>query len=742
MIELLLALAVLLLAAAVALQFDWSKWQGWLNQRQASKLLQPPAGGSTVDTLDRQRTAVPAQDSRNRIEGTRPGHLRVLDASDLLQVTGAHQLLDHLYRHSKLSRQVFERDLLPAIQRYAEFVQLLPASESHHHAHVGGLLAHAMETCYHALVLRGGHLMAHAAGAEAIDAQRDYWTYAVFVGALMHDVGKPLADLRVDMLQAQGAESARWMPLAGSLRECQALEYRVAFAPKAERDYGAHARLSLVLMQRLVPPNALAFLGRCPEVMGELTQYLGGDARGGTIAKIVSEADQRSTSANLSTGTRARFASARSVPLVEQLMTAMGEMLEQGGQLPLNRDGAAGWVYDGSVWFVAKRLADSVREFIQARAGEDAGVPGENKNDRLFDTWMEYGQLVLNPTTKKAIWHVRVHGEDGAGYSHELSVLRFPLGKIWLDPSGLPRPMAGRIEVLEGRKKTSTADPPVAEPKATATAAEEISAPERPPTKSQAADTDTIAAPRIATDAHRRHRKPTVAAPEGDPGEFLPSADTARASSIALQADKVAKAAEAKPSSKGRVEPEVLATARESPPVRQPESEDSHQGAAGLDRVLLPEAKVVPKQVGEKIASAAAMGFMRWLQGGLADGSLKYNESGAPVHFVEAGIALVSPVIFREYALIHGEPEPQDSSKNGPQHVGLRIQREVIRAGWHLPSPQSGGNIWTFQVSRRGGSKTGKLSALILADARRWVVEPPPPNLALWMEPTSPVGPE
>jgi hypothetical protein len=62
----------------------------------------------------------------------------------------------------------------------------------------------------------------------------------------------------------------------------------------------------------------------------------------------------------------------------------------------------------------------------------------------------------------------------------------------------------------------------------------------------------------------------------------------------------------------------------------------------------------------------------------------------------------------------------------------------VLRAGWHLPSPADGTNIWTFNVSRRGGStKVSKLSAVVLADAHRWVMEPPPANPTLQLPPAS-----
>ncbi|CAM3592319.1 conjugal transfer nickase/helicase domain-containing protein [Paracidovorax anthurii] len=48
--------------------------------------------------------------------------------------------------------------------------------------------------------------------------------------------------------------------------------------------------------------------------------------------------------------------------------------------------------------------------------------------------------------------------------------------------------------------------------------------------------------------------------------------------------------------------------------------------------------------------SELAIAFLRWVQQSLVSRELTYNEPGAAVHFVEQGMALVSPLIFRMYA--------------------------------------------------------------------------------------------
>jgi integrating conjugative element relaxase (TIGR03760 family) len=407
----------------------------------------------------------PAVPRPAELAGSTPGWLRVCAASQLLGVIQADKALKEIYRKTRFSHATWERDCLHAIRRYAEFVQLLPASESHHHAHAGGLLAHTLEMLLAALAWRSGRMLPEGAPIEQIDAQRDEWTLVVFYCALLHDIAKPMTDLRVSWRSMDMADPLRWHPSSGALTQVSQgradVEYLVEFTPKALRDYRAHAKLAMLLLPHIAPASALAILARTPAAFECLNRYLSGEDKDSLVARIVREADKASTRRALQSGNRARFASASAVPLVDLLMQALQDMLRQGTTLPLNRTGAAGWVFDGSVWFVAKRLADATRDWIRKSAPDEA-VPGEAKNDRLFDTWQEYGYITANPQSGQAIWYVTVHGaaaqspEDGeasshSAYTHTLSVLRFPLDKVYGDPAHFPSPMPGRIEVHEKR---------------------------------------------------------------------------------------------------------------------------------------------------------------------------------------------------------------------------------------------------------------------------------------------------
>lgn len=698
------------------------------------------------------------------LDGSESGWLRAADAGTLLAAVHAQTTLEQLMRQSRLSAQVWERDLLPAVHAYAALVQLLPASESHHHAHAGGLLAHTLEVVLAAVTWRNGCLLPQGAPAEHIDAQRDYWTFVVFFAALLHDVGKPLTDLRVEWRRAGSAQAVRWLPMGGSLLDCGAQEYRVGFTPKRERDYAAHQRMGVLLLQRVAPVTALSFLAREPQALQALTRFLQGEDRDSAVARLVRRADQASTARALAQGSRARFASATSVPLAELLTQALQDLLHQGA-LPLNRDGAAGWVHDGCVWFVAKRLADQVRDHLKQHA-PDEGVPGDQKNDRLFDAWQEYGCLIQNPLTQQAIWYVNVRGEDAAGaevYCHKLSMLRFAVNKLWDDPAQYPAPMAGRIEVLAGRKPAADAAGEAGQAAAVGGAAQVPKAGPVPATAGAQRVDDARADDGRAEAAAEEYLDPAddaVSAGEPParransagketpamPSGYLEDDDDASSEARAARRARTRRIMAPVPAPRGAgardglVEPaagkeqapqaprgSLRLLARAEPPAQAP-------SVAEPGPVVL--APALPPLPGTDAARGAptllATAFLQWLQAGLANRSITFNNAGAWVHFVPQGMALVSPLVFKEFAQQQGLP-------GEPGRVAMEVQREVLRAGWHVPAG-GGQNIHRFVVKGRGGVPAGRLAAVVLDQPHRWVVPVPPANPAIAPMQAAPAG--
>ncbi len=892
------------------------------------------------------------------LEGTQRGWLRVLPAAELLATLKA-QALEAIWRQSRLSQDTWQRDLQPAIWRMAELVQLMPASEAHHHAHVGGLLAHTLEMTLLALTWRNGCLLPEGAPIEQIDRERDQWTYAMFFAALLHDIAKPMTDLSITWRASGMPQPLQWSPISGSLVQVtqgwKGAEYRVDFTPKAQRDYGAHSRLALALFPSVAPESARALLSRTPGALQTLEKYLAGQDKASLLARTVINADRRSVANALRRGSRARFETAASVPLIELLMQALRDILKSGA-LPLNRSGAAGWVYDGCLWLVAKRAADSARAWIHENA-PDESVPGESKNDRLFDTWQEYGCIKANPHTGQAIWYVSIHGtapdgaEEGEGeatYSHDLSVLCFPLDKLYDAASQYPSVMNGRIVVKERRGAKAREEAPGEsagaedakqgqgggaqddappweeepaegqgedvpenlldeEDTAASVASPGAAAPQEAPVKREKVtrkppptpmklpdfdDGDMLRAPKFnrpkrvpaeggkkdgkskgVRGAHEekgakdngaiavhtivageasphvpggkepqkpkgkgagkeaapkavgdevvpasvpKNRKDAAAllatpkaesvlrkeeekillpdvpeellggaiaigAPEGffddgfdldalmgggdEESEFLDDKDSARAAARADTSgaadddeddggeDAVEEEAVPVPAPRPRKDaPVASAAAGRAQSAARKTSKNCLAGAkkAGKCRggagrpaggaaapsapprarrevpkpvILMPELPELPMAEKRAEPSEAALAFMQWLQQGLAGRAIKYNETGAPVHFVAEGMALISPAIFRLYA-----------EEAGLGDDPFALQSEVIRAGWHrvlrLGAGKGQTNILRYEVLK-GGRVVSRLSAVVLADADRWVQPLPPANPVL-----------
>jgi hypothetical protein len=144
------------------------------------------------------------------------------------------------------------------------------------------------------------------------------------------------------------------------------------------------------------------------------------------------------------------------------------------------------------------------------------------------------------------------------------------------------------------------------------------------------------------------------------------------------------------------------------------------------DKPIKPDRLAKPKAAAQG-PSEAALRFMGWLQQGLANGSIAHNETGAMVHFAAEGMLLISPRIFRHFAERFGEKGDGTLSTLAEDKLGTGIQREVIKAGWHLLGPKKT-NVHKYQVVRRNGKGGSQLSVMIIREPQRFIEPVPPAN--------------
>jgi len=531
-------------------------------------------------------TVTPAKTQPSASLNAVPGLVPIQSAEALLAPHAS--LLAQLDELAGVSKHHFTHFYSIPLRNFARFVQQLPASEVHHHAGLGGLLTHTLEVCVIALKIRRAYLLSETGGAEDIAAHQDSWTYAVFLAALCHDLAKVAVDQTVTLYTSNHQEQT-WQPWRHFMDE-HGLAYRSEFNPK--RQYRLHEHATPLLIHHIIPDHGMTWLSQDRIILARWLASLCGDHdQAGAIGEIIRMADSQSVAANLGAD-GSRMPTVKTIPLHEKMLTALRHLLQEG-ELPLNRNGAAGWIQDNHCWLVSKRTVDAIRDHLTQEG--HTGIPA--KNGRLFDLLQEHALLV--PCGDKAIWTARIEGE---GWIHQLTLIKIPVAKLWPHPERRPEPFDGRIVPIE------TAEEEGSENMRQAPSA--ITSPIEPdplqPVRQQSQDP--------MPEEHDRAALLNVL-----PALTQDRDDNSAKVNLALTRTL-----------KSKTQPPV----KDSP--TKPQSSTAAKGSAE---------PTDPVDV-----------FFHWLQQGIQTGTLKTNQAKARVHVVQEGVALMTPGIFQDYALAN-EPD-------------------------------------------------------------------------------------
>ena len=354
------------------------------------------------------------------------GFLLPLPAESLLCADHRKKLLERIWQYTALSEPQFDQFYLDPIRRYAAYVQQLPASESHHHAYLGGMLDHGLELMACSLKLRQSYLLPSGAAPEDQAAQADAWSAAIAYGALLHDIGKIAVDLQVEYQNGDV-----WHPWHGPLDQ----PYRFRYV--AGRDYKLHGAAAGLLYTQILAPFQLDWLSSYPALWGQLLSLLADHyEHAGILGELVLQADRVSTAQNIGANpTKALQAPKRS--LQHHLLMGLRHLIKN--EFKLNQPGAAGWLTEDHLWLVSKTATDRLRAYLLAQSLD--GIPSSNIT--LFDELQSHG--IVDPTPEgKAVWNANVTDDD---WQHRFTVLRLQPSLIWADE---PRPdcFKGTVEPM------------------------------------------------------------------------------------------------------------------------------------------------------------------------------------------------------------------------------------------------------------------------------------------------------
>jgi len=220
-------------------------------------------------------TAVSTAPMTRRPEASLPeGELPVLDADSLLVQTGGRALIEVMRVKTGFPRALFDSGVLPLLNGYAEFSQLLPALTPRRGVNPGGLLLHGLEAASAALDFRRGQILPRGAAPETIGTHHYRWTYAVLVAGLLYQVERPISALQV-LVRVPDREPFLWRPMTGALRAHAAVSYRWERQGDSNVDEMTSGKLELFLLDRLVPLGMIEWLSTDSSLIRELMSHHG-----------------------------------------------------------------------------------------------------------------------------------------------------------------------------------------------------------------------------------------------------------------------------------------------------------------------------------------------------------------------------------------------------------------------------------------------------------------------------------
>lgn len=356
-------------------------------------------------------------------------------AASLLATPRRRKLLEHIWERTSLSRQQFDKLYRIPLERYAELVQQLPASESHHHAYPGGMLDHGLEIVAYALKLRQSHLLPKGTTPEAQSAQAEAWTAAIAYGALLHDIGKIAVDLHIEH-----GDASIWHPWHGPLQQPYRMRYR------KDREYRLHGAATGLLYTKVLDRHIFDWLSGYPDLWASLLYVLAGQyEHAGVIGELVTQADQASVAQELG-GDPTKALAAPKHALQRKLLDGLRYLLKE--EFKLNQPQASdGWLTGDALWLVSKTVSDKLRAHLLSQGIE--GIP--SSNTAVFNVLQDHA--IAQPTTDgKAIWRALITSESG--WSHSFTLLKLSPALIW-EARERPPSFSGTVQVEQNDAATS-----------------------------------------------------------------------------------------------------------------------------------------------------------------------------------------------------------------------------------------------------------------------------------------------
>jgi len=292
------------------------------------------------------------------------------------------ELITRIRGALRFNQSEFDQLVLPVIERYAAYVHLLPASETHHHRGAGGLFRHGLEVGFWSAQRAESHQFCLGETPKNRRDNEPRWQFASFLGGLLHDVGKPLSDVAVT--DETGAKE--WNPYDLSLAEwSQREEIDRYFLRWRDKRKKRHEKFSMMNLDQIITPMAKSYLNKPgPHIMESLLESIVGTGASEALTQIVLWADQESVRLDLINQRLDVDEHAYGVPVERFIFDAIRRLVPLTN---VNEPGSTIWRLEQGVFLAWNQIVPEIHNLI-----ERDKIPGVPRNpDTLADILIERG---------------------------------------------------------------------------------------------------------------------------------------------------------------------------------------------------------------------------------------------------------------------------------------------------------------------------------------------------------------
>ncbi|MGL5126660.1 MAG: MobH family relaxase [Aeromonas popoffii] len=292
------------------------------------------------------------------------------------------------------------------IWKTAEYIHLLPASEDYHHSDAGGLLSHSLEVAKMALGEAYNSDLPAKTYPDLEILRRTRYFYAVFISALLHDIGKVFSDVRVFCVDKHIQWQPRLEPLTKWAVRHNVSSYRVEYVKGRGK---RHERAASYVLSAVLTDEAKEYILGCQtddifaEIDDSITHYT---ERDGYINQALRRADSASTLKDIQ-GRHLKETGRREYSLSTHFIRATQQLTPEW---TVNQKGSMMWVIGGNIYIA---YPQAIIEIIGAIKAVGVNCPHDVNvvcNQMIEQHFIEPSDL----QTRSAFWMSGDYTEDDA----------------------------------------------------------------------------------------------------------------------------------------------------------------------------------------------------------------------------------------------------------------------------------------------------------------------------------------